>query len=55
MKEVSCLSQHLCSTSEGHLNAVYKIFRYLQKNIPNIPGRVSFNPSCVPTNDQVLK
>ena len=54
MKEVSCLSQHLCSTSEGHLNAVYKIFRYLQKNISKISGRISFNPLCVLTDDQVF-
>ena len=28
--EVSCLSQHLCAPREGHLHALYKIFRYLQ-------------------------
>ena len=55
MKEVSSLSQHFCSPSEGYLYAVYKIFRYLQKNISKIPGRISFNPSCVTTDDQVFE
>ena len=36
--EVSCLSQHLASPREGHMHAVYKIFRYLQKNLSNNPG-----------------
>ena len=42
--EVSCLSQHLCTPREGHLNAVYIICRYLQKNIGKNPGRIAFNP-----------
>ena len=42
--EVSCLSQHLCAPREGHLNAAYKIFRYLQKNIGKNPGRIAFDP-----------
>ena len=29
LTEESCLSQHLCSPREGHLDAVYHIFRYL--------------------------
>jgi len=29
LTEVSCLSQHLAETREGHLVAVYKIFKYL--------------------------
>ena len=42
--EVSCLSHHLCAPREGHLNAAYKIFRYLQKNIGKNPGRIAFDP-----------
>ena len=42
--EVSCLSQHLCAPRNGHLNAVYLIFRYLQKNIGRNPGRIVFDP-----------
>ena len=42
--EVSCLSQHLCAPREGHLNAAYKIFRYLQKNLTKNPGRIAFDP-----------
>ena len=42
--EVICLSHHLCEPSEGHLNAVYMIFRYRQKNIGKNPGRIAFDP-----------
>ena len=42
--EVSCLSQHLCEPRKGHLNAVYLIFRYLQKNIGKNLGRIVFDP-----------
>ena len=43
LTEVSCLSQHLASPREGHLHAVYKIFRYLQKNMSKNPGRLVFD------------
>ena len=36
--EVSCLSQYLCSPREGHLDALYQIFRYLQVSLNK--GRV---------------
>ena len=55
MREVSCLSQHLCSPREGHLNAVYKIFRYLQNNLSKNPGRISCDPPYVNTDEKVLK
>ena len=55
MMEVSCLSQHLFSPCEGHLNAVYKVFRYLQKNLSNNPGRVAFDPACVHTYEKVFE
>lgn len=44
MTEVSVLSQHLCAPREGHLQAVYQIFRYLQKNLTKNPGRLVFDP-----------
>ena len=40
MTEVKRLSQHLCSPREGHINAFYKIFSYLQNNLSNNPGRI---------------
>ena len=55
MMEVSCLSQHLYSPREGLLNAVYKIFRYLQKNLSNNPGRVAFYPACLYTDEKVFE
>ena len=55
MMEVSCLSQHLFSPCERHLNAVYKVFRYLQKNLSNNPGRISFDPACVHTYEKVFE
>ena len=42
--EISCLSQHLCAPREGHLKAVYQVFRYLQKNLTKNPGRIAFDP-----------
>ena len=42
--EVSYLSQHLCAPRKRHLNVVYLIFRYLQKNIGKNPGRIVFDP-----------
>ena len=53
--EVSCLSQHLCSPQEGHLNAVYKIFSYLNQNISKNPGRIGFDPDCVRTDDNSIE
>ena len=52
MMEVSCLYQHLFSTCEEHLNAVYKIFRYLQNNLSKNPGRIKFDPACVHTDEK---
>ena len=55
MTEVSCLSQHLFSPREGNLNSVYKIFRYLHKNLSNNPGRIAFDPDCVTKDDKVFE
>lgn len=52
--EVSCLSQHLCAPRTGHLNAVYKIFRYLQKNMEKNPGRIVFDPLLEHTDERVF-
>jgi len=43
LTEVSCLSQHLAEPREGHLIAVYKIFKYLSLRLKNIKGRIVFN------------
>ena len=44
LTEVSCLSKHLYYPIEVHIDAVYHIFRYLQKNLGKNPGRIKFNP-----------
>ena len=54
MTEVSCLSQHLCAPREGHLQAVYKIFRYLQKNMDKNPGRLVFDPLLEYTDEKIF-
>ena len=55
LTEVSCLSQHLCSPSEGHLDAVYCIFRYLQRNLGKNPGRMEYNPMYEPIDENVFE
>ena len=51
----SCLSKRLCSPREVHLDAVYRIFRYLQKNLDNNPGRMVYNPMYEPTDEHVFE
>ena len=53
--EVSCLSQHMCSPREGHLDAFYRILRYLQKNLGKNPGRMAYDPMYEPTDDIVFE
>ena len=55
MTEVICLSQHLCSPCEGQLNAVNNIFRYVQNNLSNISGRISFDPYFVQTDEKIFE
>ena len=43
LTEVSCLSQHLVEPREGHLIAVYKIFKYLSLRLKISRGRIVFN------------
>ena len=55
LTKVSCLSQHLCYPREGHLDAVYCISRYLQKNLGRNPGRMTYNPMYQPTYENVFE
>jgi len=43
LTEVSCLSQHLAEPREGHLLAVYKIFKYLSLRLKYSKGRIVFD------------
>ena len=45
LTEVSVLSQHLCNPREGHLDAIYRIFNYLDKRRKAIPGKLGFDPA----------
>jgi hypothetical protein len=51
--EVSCLSQHLCAPRVGHLDAAYRIFRYLQRCIDKNPGRIAFDPQISSGKDDL--
>ena len=55
MTEVSCLYQKLCSPREGHLDAVYRIFRYLQNNLGKHPGRMEYDPMYEPTDENAFE
>ncbi len=43
LTEVSCLSQHLAEPRDGHLIAVYKIFKYLDVCLKRDKGRIVFD------------
>ena len=43
LTEVSYLSQHLAEPRDGHLIAVYKIFKYLDVCLKKEKGRIVFN------------
>ena len=43
LTEVSCLSQHLAEPRDGHLIAVYKIFKYLDTSLRKDKGRIVFD------------
>ena len=55
LTEVSCLSQHLCSPREGHLDAVYRILNYLQKNLSKNPGSMTHDPMYESTYDNLFE
>ena len=38
-----------------HLDAVYRIFRYLQKNLGKNPGRMSYDLMCEPTDENIFE
>ncbi len=43
LTEVSCLSQDLAEPRDGHLIAVYKIFKYLDVRLKKDKGRIVFD------------
>ena len=55
LTEASCLSQHLCSPREGHLDEVYRIFRYLHKKLGKKPGRTAYDPIYEPTDENAFE
>ena len=55
LTKVSCLSQNFCYPREGHLDDVYRIFRYLYKNLGKNPGRMAYYPMYEPTYDHVFE
>ena len=55
LMEVSCLSQHVCSPREVHLDAVYRIFRYLHKNLGKNPGSIAYNSMYESTDENVFE
>ena len=55
MTKLSCLYQHLCSPCERHLNDVYMIFRYLQKNLSKNPGKIALDTAFVHTDEKLFK
>ena len=55
LTEVSCLSEHLCYQREVHIDDVYRIFRYLQKNLVKNPGRMAYDHMYEPTDGNVFE
>ena len=55
MTDLSCLYQLLCSPCEGHLNAFYNIYSYLQKNLSTNSGRIAFDPDFVRTYEKLFQ
>ena len=55
LTKVSCLSQHLCYQREGHLDTVYGIFRYLQKNLGKNSGRMAYDPMYEPKDESLFE
>ena len=55
LKELSCLSQHLCYPREVRLDDFYYIFRYLQKNLGRNPGRMEYEPMYEPKDENVFE
>ena len=53
--EVNFLSQHLCSPREGHLDAVYRIFRYLQKKLGRYKGGMTYDLMYEPEDEKLFE
>ena len=45
----------MCSPREVHLDYVYRIFIYLQKNLVKNPGRMAYDPMYEPTDENVFE
>ena len=54
LTEESCLSQHLRYPREVNIDAVYCIFRYLQKNLDKNPGSMKYDPTYEPLDENVF-
>ena len=54
LMEVSCLYQHLCYPREGRLYDVYRIIRYLQKNLSKNLGRMAYTHMYEPTDENLF-
>ena len=54
LTEVNCLSQHPAEPREGHLIAVYKIFKYLSLRLKNSRGRIVFNGKSIVIDSAIL-
>jgi hypothetical protein len=53
--EVSMLSQHQCLPREGHLDAIYRIFWYLSKQISRgHEARIIFDPTRMNTDENLF-
>ena len=55
LTKLSYLSQHLFPPREVHLDDVYRILRYLQKNLGKNPGRMAYEPMYEPTDENVFE
>ena len=54
MAEVSVLSPHQCQPREGHLEAVYCVFRYIKGNLRDILGRIFFDSKTPVIEEQLF-
>ena len=45
----------MCSPREGHIDAVYHILNYLQKNLGKNPFRMAYDPVYEPTDENVFE
>ena len=55
LMKISCLYQDLYSPREEHLDSVYHIFEYLQKNLGKNPGITTWNPLYDLTAENVFE